>query len=180
MVGRTLEISYTWDGEPLDESERCTVDLTESDAGWIVGVNAPFHGDPAPSVPPGGLDGLWAFEVVELFVAAAQANEAGADYTEIELSPHGHHLILRFAGLRGRSDRIEPSALSCRIADVEGGRRWSAGLTLPRAALPPSPWRVNAFAMHGQGDFRRYLAASPLPGPHPDFHQPERFPYFEL
>jgi hypothetical protein len=176
MVDGTLAISCTWAGEPLDESERCTVDLTDGDTGWIIKVDAPFHRDPPPSAPPGGLDGLWAFEVVELFVAAAEANDAGADYTEIELSPHGHHLILRFAGVRRRVARIEPLAVSSRITRESRGERWHGEITLPHEALPSRPWRVNAFAMHGEGAARRYLAATPLPGPHPDFHQPSRFP----
>ena len=45
---------------------------------------------------------------------------------------------------------------------------------------PPSPWRANAYRIHGPPDARAYLAATPLPGPQPDFHQPQRFAPVEL
>ena len=168
----TLEISHTWDGEPVDAAERCAVDLAGTEVAWIVEVDAPFHGDPPPPAPAGALDGLWTFEVVELFVAAAEPTGAGVDYTEVELSPHGHHLVLRFAGVRQRVARTEPLAVRCRIV----GDRWQGRIELPRDALPPQPWRANAFAMHGQGELRRHLAAAALPGATPDFHQPCVFP----
>jgi hypothetical protein len=50
-------------------------------------------------------------------------------------------------------------------------------LTIARTwdgTLPP-PHRLNAFAMHGLGLRRRYLAMEPVPGEAPDFHRLEHF-----
>ena len=171
-----FEILQTWDGAALGASECCTVCLTDSGATWIVEVVAPFFGDPAPSAPRSSLEGLWAFEVVEFFVAAAGVNDSEVAYTEVELSPHGHHLVLRFEGVRHRVAEIEPLAVRCRISHGREGDRWQGRIELPYDTFPPKPWRANAFAMHGLGESRRYLAAAPLPGPRPDFHQPDRFP----
>jgi hypothetical protein len=168
----TLHIASTWDGEAATAAERCAVDLTASERGWLISVDAAFHGDPPPPGPPGSLDGLWRFEAVELFVAADDGGGPAVEYTELEVSPHGHFLVLRFAGVRRRSAVIDPLSVNCRIA----GDRWRGRVELARAALPPPPWRANAFAMRGQGRARRYLAATPLPGAKPDFHQPDLFP----
>ena len=172
----TLHISHTWNGESVAAAERCFVEVTGTETAWLVEVNAPFHGDPPPPAPSGSLDGLWSFEVVELFVAAAGPDNGGVDYTEVELSPPGHYLILRFAGVRRRVARLEPLSAHCRIT----GDRWHGRIELPRGALPPPPWRANAFAMHGLGEARRHLAATPLPGGRPDFHQPRVFRRFFL
>ena len=39
---------------------------------------------------------------------------------------------------------------------------------------------ANAFAIHGVGPQRRYLACTPVPGPQPDFHRLEVFPAVDL
>jgi hypothetical protein len=41
--------------------------------------------------------------------------------------------------------------------------------------VPEGPWRFNAYAIHGVGAARRYLAHFPVPGPRPDFHRLECF-----
>jgi hypothetical protein len=46
---------------------------------------------------------------------------------------------------------------------------------IPRAWLPRGADRVNAYAIHGRGPSRRYLAAFPVPGDQPDFHRLDRF-----
>ena len=130
-------------------------------------VDAPFHGDPAPPGPPGRRPGLWEFEVVELFLVGS-----GGRYLELEVGPHGHFLALELEGIRRLSrDDVLP-AWECRIA--EG--RWRGELRIGLDRLPVGVDRWNAFAIHGEGKERRYLAAHPLPGEAPDFHQPERFP----
>ena len=56
----------------------------------------------------------------------------------------------------------------------EGGR-WRGHARIPKAWLPPGCDRVNAFAIHGQGDDRRHLAWRPAGGEKPDFHRLEAF-----
>ena len=166
-----IAVAHTWDGAAVSTAERVELDVSLTPAGLKLSVDAPFHGDPAPSAPPGTLDGLWAHEVVELFVAGEDAE----DYTEIELGPHGHVLVLRLCGVRRRLATV----LGHQPEVARVGERWVGRLVLPRHVLPARPARFNAFAIHGVGAQRRYLAHSPLPGPVPDFHQPERFPRLE-
>ena len=136
-------------------------------------VEAPFHSDPPPPGPPGPTDGLWNHEVVELFLVGG---DPAPTYVEIEISPHGHHLRLRLEGRRNIVESGLPLTFEASIRKD----RWQGLVRLPRRHLPPTPHRLNAFAIHGQGASRRYLAWTPVPGPEPDFHRLDLFPHVEL
>jgi hypothetical protein len=161
-----LEVASTWDGEELPADERVVLDLALGEASLRVEVSAPFHGDPAPSGPPGPTDRLWEREVVELFLLGTDER-----YLELELGPYGHHLVLR---LRGRR-RIEEQGLPLAYAVERVGARWHGRARLPALWLPPGLVACNAYAIHGVGAARRHCAAFPVPGPAPDFHRLERF-----
>ena len=167
-----LPIERTWDGLPLDGSERVAVVLERARDGLLVHIDAPYHGDPRPPAPPGRAPGLWNFEVVEVFVAGP-----GDAYVELEFGPHGHFLAL---ALRGVRDLVSDSH-AVEFVAKRAGPRWTGRAQIPSVAahdglsLPPRPWRVNAFAIHGVGDARRYLVHKRLPGSAPDFHQPSGF-----
>ncbi|MBU0679961.1 MAG: hypothetical protein KKD73_00935 [Proteobacteria bacterium] len=161
-----LEIEKTWDGNILKEREKTQVFFCVSNKGLQVEVNAPFHNDQAPAAPIGELDGLWEYEVVELFLLGA-----AGQYLEIEIGPHGHYLILLLAGIRQVKKRLQPSHVEIRIK----GTRWQATLILPVDQLPLPLSHANAYAIHGHGSSRRYQAAFPVPGERPDFHQPQFF-----
>ncbi len=161
-----LEIASTWDGVPAGTSERIRLFVAEADGAWCIRIDAPFHGDPAPIGAAGPCDGLWNFEVVELFVVGVSG------YTEMEFGPHGHHLVLRLDGVRSVVD----SGHAIEFMTTVGRGRWRGDARVPLALLPERPTRWNAFAIHGTGANRRYLCMVALPGPKPDFHQPERFP----
>lgn len=141
--------------------------MERSEAGLVVRVDAPFHDDPPPAAPPGPTRALWEHEVVELFVAGPDDH-----YLEIELGPHGHHLVLWLEGVRRPAQERLPLALE---VAREGGRWTATARTDARVPLPAPPWRVNAYAIHGVGAERRYLAHAPVPGSQPDFHRLERF-----
>ena len=168
-------IARTWQGTELPQTERARLGLTCSAVGLELTVDAPFYGDPPPPARPGPTDRLWEYETVELFLAGP-GPAAAVPYTEIELSPHGHHLLLRFLGVRNPIERALPLAYRAR----RQAGRWQGEAWIPESYLPPRPWRCNAYALHGIGAGRRYLAAWPLPGPAPDFHQPDRFPPIAL
>jgi len=166
-----LEVGALWDGSPCRADERVRLVLQFDPDGWRVHVDAPFHGDPAPEEPPGPLMGLWNYEVVELFVVGLAPADKPVPYTEIELGPHGHHLVLKLEGVRNPVKTELPLAFT---ADVRG-RRWHGEALLPFHLLPARPVRMNAYAIHGQGDDRRYLAMTAVPGDTPDFHRLECF-----
>ncbi len=160
-----LRIATTWDGAPCRPEEVVTLTLREEN-GLFVTIDAPFHGDPPPAPPPGSMWELWEHEVVELFVVGP--NER---YTELELGPYGHDLLLRLEGRRNAVEKLIP----VKAAVSRSGDRWTATAHLPAHLLPPRPWRFNAFAVHGEAPNRRFLAWAPVPGSAPDFHALEHF-----
>ena len=142
-----LCIASTWDGALIPDDERATVTLRASADALIVEVTAQFHGDPPPATPPapGGTWELWEHEVVELFLVAMPADDGEGDggaggrprYTELELGPHGHHLLLGLDGVRDPSpERALP--FGAYEARVEGAR-WTGRAALPWDSFPARP-----------------------------------------
>jgi hypothetical protein len=160
-------VGSTWDGAPVGDDERAIVDLRIGGDRLEIDVRAPCHGDPPPPGPARSVDGLWAFEVVELFLLGAADR-----YLEIELSPHGHHLALALDGPRHVTQRLEALGFEARIE----GDRWSGRATAPTTWLPAGLACGNAYAIHGVGTARRHLAACPPGGDAPDFHRLHTFP----
>ena len=163
-------IARAWDGGPARPDEVVLLTLHRVEDGLVLHVNAPMHNDPPPAAPPGPTWALWEHEVVELFIAGPGDDE-GVHYLELELGPHGHHLVLILAGRRHIVARELPLTVTTTLC----GARWIAEARIPQSLLPTGPLRVNATAIHGQGEARRYLSLTPLPGAAPDFHQPQRF-----
>lgn len=161
------KVAVTWDGQPVSLREEATLSLDWDDAQAELRVEAPFHGDPPPLGPPGSRPGLWEYEVVELFLVGQDEQ-----YLEIEIGPHGHHLVLEFHGYR----HVKRDGLPLALEVQREGNRWRATAGFPVAWLPSGLLAANAFAIHGEGPARRFLAASALPGAAPDFHQIARFP----
>lgn len=166
-----MEIRSLWDGTGAPVAEHVTVQASVRGGALEVLVDAPFHGDPAPAGPVGSLDRLWEHEVVELFIAGDDER-----YLEIELGPHGHHLVLE---LHGRRNVVRSALPIVHEAKIEGDR-WRGRALVDASYLPPLPTRMNAYAIHGTGERRRYLAWAPVPGDAPDFHRLEYFGPFSL
>jgi len=158
-----LRIATTWDGAALAPAACTAVQLSLAGESVRIDVDAPFAGDPAPA-GTGSVPGLWEHEVVELFVFGHRGR-----YTEIELGPHGHWLVLRFDGVRRRVDGGHPIAFDARIS-VD---RWTGSAEIRRDLLPERPVRCNVFRISGRATERRYEAAVPVPGERPDFHRPD-------
>lgn len=153
-------VDRSWRGERAPPAERALVRAQVARGALIVEVEAPWHGDPPPPGAPGSRWGLWGYEVVELFL------RRGAAYTEIELGPHGHFLVLQLLGPR-RVRRIETEV---RYQVERRGDRWRGVARLP-AWIAGAPCSANAYAIHGVGPGRRYLVAHPVGGARPDFHR---------
>ncbi|MAG30992.1 MAG: hypothetical protein CL908_08890 [Deltaproteobacteria bacterium] len=160
-------IRSEWDGTPAPAKEQVRLTLAWDDAAAELRVEAPFHDDPAPPGAAGPHPGLWEFEVVELFLLGEEQR-----YLEIEIGPHGHHWVLELHGAR----RVVREGLPLRLEVERQGEAWRARADFPATWLPPGLFAANAYAIHGHGSRRRYLAASPVPGTRPDFHQLEHFP----
>ena len=174
----SLSIEHTWDGVVIPERERANVRFRVNgpeasappDGDLAIEVDAPFHDDPAPPGPPGPTDRLWEFEVVELFLVGEDDR-----YLEIELGPHGHHLVLELHGVR----RVIRSRLEIEYATQREADRWRGSARVDPALLPHGLRACNAYAIHGRGSSRRYLAAAPPGGREPDFHRLDCFQRLE-
>lgn len=169
--GVVLAIGRAWGGALLPRPGRTELRLSWEPAALRVDVDAPYAGDPPPAVPPGPTERLWEHEVVELFVVRPDSS-----YVELELSPHGNHLLLELTGVRQVSRQGLPVDFSARI----DGARWRGTARIDRALLPERPARAAAFRCWGPADARRYELTAPLPGDVPDFHQPALFPPWML
>jgi hypothetical protein len=159
-----LEVGHSWDGHALPHDARAMVQVHGLDGGDEVRVDvvSPFVHDPPPFAPPGPVDQLWEHEVVELFVVGHDGS-----YTELELGPWGHHLLLQLSGVREVVAKLLPVAFEARRA----GDRWAGTARVDRALFPAQPVSVNAYRIHGQGAARCYEAHAPVPGAAPDFHR---------
>jgi hypothetical protein len=157
-------IGSTWDGEPIGDEEAVSFRLKRDEQGVWITWEAPFHDDPAPPGAGGHTDGLWEYEVVEFFFVG---EGEPVPYLEVECSPHGHHLVLVLRGVRQAVGVQEELAYTAHI----DGKRWSGEVQIPAAWLPEGALRWNAYAIHGVGAARRYLAMTPVPGEAPDFHR---------
>jgi len=162
----TLTVDRVWDGAPARPDEHARVELRLDESALDVEVRASFHRDTAPAGRPGSTDRLWEHEVVELFLLGD-----GEHYLELELGPHGHHLVLQ---LRGRR-QVEASGLAIAYTAEQRGTFWHGRARVPAALMPSGLRAANAYAIHGEGGQRRYLAAWPVPGDGPDFHRLEAF-----
>ena len=170
-LSELVEVGFTWDGAIAPREERVFVTLEPTRGGLALTVEAPFHGDPPPDGPVGSFDGLWNHEVVEVFVSGLAPAGAPVPYLEVELSPHGHHLVIDLYGVRNPLRIREDLPYEAKIL----GGRWQGEALIPWTWLPARPNRFNVYAIHGEGEGRRYLAMTPVPGPKPDFHRLDRF-----
>ena len=96
--------------------------------------SAPHSVRQAPDGPVGPTDKLWDHEVVEVFFLGRAER-----YTEIELSPHGHHLVLKLQGARNIVQKCIP--IDYHVTHHKAGptlydRRWTGESNLPRCGGP--------------------------------------------
>jgi hypothetical protein len=168
MTAMDICIEHGWNGGAIEVNEQVRIAVVgDHMTGLNITVNAPYWGDAAPSGPQGRRWQLWEHEVVELFLVGADGH-----YLEFEFGPHGHYLALKLDAPR----QVSIDDLQIDYEAEIMGKRWTARSLIPSRFLPSPILKYNAFAIHGTGHARRYLAHSPVPGSQPDFHQPHHFP----
>ncbi|XP_036096623.1 UPF0462 protein C4orf33 homolog isoform X2 [Molossus molossus] len=163
-----FKIEHTWDGSPV-KHEPVFVRLNPGDRGVMLKVSAPFFNDPpAPLGEPGKpFNELWDYEVVETFFL----NDITEQYLEVELCPHGQHLVLLLSGRRN----VWKQELALSFEVSRGETKWEGRAYLPWSYFPPNVTKFNSFAIHGSKDKRSYEALYPVPqhalqpGQKPDF-----------
>ncbi|KAE8630359.1 hypothetical protein XENTR_v10000798 [Xenopus tropicalis] len=174
-----FRIEHQWNSQPVAH-EPVTISLKPGDNGLQMDINAPFFNDPpAPPGPPGQpFPGLWDYEVVEAFFLNSEKEQ----YLEVEICPHGQHLVLLLSKRRNIWKECLPLSLQVFKTDT----KWEGSVLLPWDYFPPSVDQFNAYAIHGSDSKRTYEALYPVPqdalkeGQQPDFHRLEYFRPFSF
>lgn len=164
-----FKIDKMWNGDPCgDESLHAEAWVMKKQTGLEVRVHAPLRdGQRVPDAPRDTrVDGLWEYDVIELFFVGEDGT-----YTEVEIGPGGHYLVLSFSDVRQRSNDYAGREFNHRNASATPGT-WQSVIQLPWDVLPGKIAKVNAFVISGG----HHLAWSAVPGAEPDFHQPAAFP----
>uniref|UniRef100_F6ZYV0 Chromosome 4 open reading frame 33 n=1 Tax=Monodelphis domestica TaxID=13616 RepID=F6ZYV0_MONDO len=179
VLSMDFKIEHTWDGLPICH-EPVWIGLRPGDGGLMMEVKAPFFND--PSAPPGEagkpFEGLWHYEVVEAFFL----NDRTKQYLEVELCPHGQHLVILLSGRRHSWKQELPLAFEVSRSETT----WEGKALLPWNYFPPGVEKFNLYAIHGSKAGRTYEALYPIPqdeiqkGQEPDFHRLEYFKSFSL
>ncbi|XP_016363685.1 UPF0462 protein C4orf33 homolog isoform X2 [Sinocyclocheilus rhinocerous] len=179
LTAMEFHIKHTWDSLPVDH-EPVKIRFSPGEDGLLMQVTAPFFNDPpAPAGSPGEpFPGLWDYEVVESFFL----NNNTEQYLEVEVCPHGQHLILLLNGKHNAFMQQLPLSFKANIED----NKWKGEALLPWRYFPQGINKMNSYAIHGSGAGRTYEALYPVPredlqeGQGPDFHRLEYFQDFTL
>ncbi|XP_038056739.1 UPF0462 protein C4orf33-like isoform X2 [Patiria miniata] len=172
---QSFSITHQWDGSSIDHAP-IKVSLLrdpQDTSCLLLETEAPFFNNPGrPQGEPGlPYDGLWEYEVVEAFFLGD-----GEKYLEVELCPHGQHLVLLLNGVRKFYKTKLALDFQATINTDEG--TWKGRAKIPLEYLPPGVKKFNAYAIHGSEDDRTYEALYHVPKgqyANPDFHRLEYF-----
>ncbi len=171
---RMITITHHWDGTALPREEQVEFSVAQEGERVMVRATAALpYGICAPHAPVGFTDGLWEYDVLELFAVAPDGT-----YIEIELGPRGHWLAYWFSLYRERVVREIDRTQLVYTAQLVGSS-WSVECSFPSAWLP-SQWadlRWNCYQIRRRGDAGEYdyLAWKSDPTVAPDFHRTECF-----
>jgi hypothetical protein len=172
--GLVLPIVTYWDGTPCTEARlHGVVTLCAEAEGLRLTASLPHQESPRVPAAPAltRVANLWEYDVVECFVVGAER------YLEVELGAGGHFLVLDFAAPRVRLNAYEAFVPRMTFEPcLEGRTAWRSSILMPWSMVPGRVTGVNAYVISRD----HYLCYHPLPGPRPDFHQPERFPQVRL
>ncbi|XP_059821220.1 UPF0462 protein C4orf33 homolog isoform X3 [Hypanus sabinus] len=179
LIEMEFTITKTWDSSPVSH-KGIALSLKPDDEGILMVVDAPFFNDPPSPAGPRGksYDHLWDYEVVEAFFL----NSCKELYLEVELCPHGQHLVLLLAGKR----KAWKKELDLKYDSTIHDQNWEGKALIPWSYFPDGVNKFNAYAIHGSGDKRVYEALYPIPkeqvneGQQPNFHRLEYFEDFSL
>ncbi|XP_022792991.1 uncharacterized protein LOC111332003 isoform X2 [Stylophora pistillata] len=170
-------INTEWNGSKINHSP-ITFQISAQDSRTVrISVSGPFFNEPNP--PPcnagAACDGLWDFEVAEVFFLGEREK-----YLEIELSPHGQHLLLLLNGVRKKFLDKLPINYTATIDRAKN--TWNGTADIPIDYFPPGVRKINAYAIHGSGNQRKYESLYPASADviNPDFHRLEFFKPFDF
>ncbi|KAM9818088.1 UPF0462 protein C4orf33 homolog isoform 1-T1 [Syngnathus typhle] len=174
-----FEILHTWDSNPVNH-DPIRIIFSPGVEGLKMKTFAPFFNDPeAPAGAPGQpFPGLWNYEVVESFFLDSTTD----NYLEVEICPHGQHLVLLLSGVGQAFQQALPLVFNATVI----GDKWMGEALLPWIYFPPNVNKMNSYAIHGSGEMRTYEALYSIPrdeiveGQKPNFHALKYFGNFRL
>lgn len=158
-----------WDGTPCTDARlKGTVDIEAWTQGLKIIARLPHQPEPSvPNAPPKTrVANLWEYDVVECFLVGEEK------YLEVELGAGGHFLVLDFTAPRVRANAYADFVPEMAYTADAGEGCWEASVVIPWSMVPKGLRAMNAFVIVRD----HFLCYSALPGPKPDFHQPDRFP----
>jgi hypothetical protein len=175
-----LGLAHDWYGAPVEPAVGFAL-VTDATRLWFVAN----HRRPAvlhPQGRPGAFQReLWRYDVAELFLADPRSGR----YFEFNLAPNGAWWSCEFTAPRVRAeatDRAMPEVAA--FADVAADGAWVAALSLPldglRERLDFGPLTLANVTFVLESPQQKFLSATPLGGPAPDFHVPDRFAKISL
>jgi hypothetical protein len=177
-----LSLRHLWNGLPAPDGAggRARLDLGSGrlHLSWELALPGPPR---SPATRPGYTDGLWEWDVVELFLRSRAPGPRR--YLELEFGPGRHWLALAFAGVRRRSAELR--GLAPELEHDISGLLWRGRASVPLLAVEPHagppPWNGLLAAVLGEpAAGRLHLTWPRLPGERPDFHKPEAWAPLEL
>lgn len=167
-------ITHQWGGTSLAEKDVVSIVVAEDALQYTICFSAAIGGSiHAPETPAGFTDGLWEYDVFEVFVLNADGT-----YLEIEVGPKNHWLAYWFASYRKRDAQrtFDPATFTYR-ATVEG-MRWNGLFSFPKLwvkdGLAVTRWNFYQIRKIAEGIYE-YLAWQSLPEVAPDYHRTECF-----
>ncbi|XP_065643548.1 UPF0462 protein C4orf33 homolog isoform X2 [Hydra vulgaris] len=171
-------IDTEWDSKPISHLPTKISFTNLNNKFLLVAISAHFFNNPlAPNGRPGSpFPKLYDYEVVEIFFLAENKK-----YLEVEVSPHGQHLVLLLNGSRNIIKEELPLNYTSSIHYES--MSWKGQVEIPLAYMPPDVSLINAYAIHGSGEKRVYEALYSVPQgvyDYPDFHRLEYFKKFSL
>jgi len=171
----TYQITQQWNGVALPAADAIHISFSSASthpSHLQIDVDAPLYNDPkSPTAQPGPVDGLWDYEVVEVFLLGSEQR-----YLEVEIGPHGHYLALCLQRPRNLLKTLLPLEYTATVDWIT--RRWRGSLIIPPHYIPPGCEQFNAYAIHGSEPHRIYKSLFPATGfNNPDFH---RLQFFQL
>lgn len=154
-----ISVDKYWDGTPLAPNDRVPIEVSFGPT-VTVRFEAKYPNLSIPDAQQGFFDGLWDYDVFELFAAGQDGR-----YLEIEVGPGGHWLVYWFSSYRKRSEREQSR---------DGFKIENGGFSFPASWLPAPPeecrWNFYVIRRTAAGD-REYLAWRSDPTISPDFHR---------
>lgn len=168
-----LPVARLWNGLACpDKRLHCVFELQKRDNGVLIRVTLPrLPGARVPQAPEGArVDGLGDYDTAEMFFT-----DEDGQYLEVELGVSGHYLVLGFDGVKNRVTGFEGMDFLRKFERQADGTA-VATILIPFDMFPVHLKSLNAFFVAGG----QRLAAFPLSGDAPDFHQPNQFPFARL